>query len=68
MRIEITEPGGIKDGREQRGEGDIITVDDAKGQQWVDLGWARNVDTGEQGERKPGAQRIDPAPIVQQAG
>lgn len=65
-RIEITEEK-LRDGRNTYVAGDIKTLPKAKADEWVRLGWARDPETGEQGERKPGAAPISPDAVIQQA-
>lgn len=61
MKIEITEES-LKIGTNEHRKGDQITPRDAAHEaelrEWVRVGWAKDVETGEQGERKPGAQRL----------
>lgn len=68
MKIEITEEV-LRDGTNEHRRGDQITARDAeheaKLREWVRVGWAKDVDTGEQGERKPGAQRLHVHDVVQ---
>lgn len=40
--------------------GDIKTVDDETGQYCVSHGWAKDLETGEVGERQGGAVTLDP--------
>lgn len=63
-KVEITE-AVLRDGQRVYTEGDVVSVDDNKAQQWIHWGWARDPDTGEQGERKPGAQRVKPESVRQ---
>ena len=63
-RIEITEEL-LRDGTQVYRQGDIVSVDPVKAQQWLDLGWARDPETGETGERKPGAAPITPDSLQQ---
>lgn len=61
-KIEITEEGGIKDQGLHREQGDTYWELEDKAARFIELGWAKCVDTGEQGERKPGANgKITPA-------
>lgn len=62
-RIEITEEV-LKDGYETYYAGDIKSFPKAKADQWVELGWAKDVETGEQGDRKPGAAPIKPDTVT----
>lgn len=56
-KVEITEDV-LNDGTETYRRGDVKTLDDDKAAQWIGYGWAKDYETGEQGERKPGAQPI----------
>jgi hypothetical protein len=58
-KVEVTEER-LLDGASEYLVGDIKTLPKAKADQWVALGWAKCVETGEQGERKPGASPIKP--------
>ena len=58
-KIEITEPGGFLHGRDRLNEGEVRVLDEALANEFIRLGWAKCVDTGEQGERKPGAQKLE---------
>jgi len=64
MRVEITEEK-ILDGHDTRYLGDQITVPDDKGQLWVKMGWAKNLDSGEQNARNLTPQIVAETPIVQ---
>lgn len=63
-RVEITE-NVLRDGSEDYHRGDVTWIDDEKAAQWISLGWAKDVETGEQGERKPGAQPIKVNSVTQ---
>ena len=70
MKVEITEArlssADPETGQHYRLEaGDAITVPDALGKQWCDLGWAKDVsgDYPSQ-ERKPGAQALSVSKTV----
>lgn len=56
MKVEALET--IKHHPHYLSAGDQITVDDELGQYFVDLGWCRNVETDEVGERIPGASTL----------
>lgn len=64
-RVEITEDV-LKDGTTTYHNGDIVSVDNEKAAQWIALGWARDPETGEQGERKPGVHKVDIQPVTQE--
>ena len=66
-RIEITEDV-LKLGTETYYKGDTKSFPKSEADEYVRLGWAKDAETGETGERKPGAQRIDVHKVVQQAG
>lgn len=52
--IEFTETVRLSGGREyQEGSRDFFAPENA--QQYINLGWAKDPETGEQGERKPGS-------------
>ena len=57
LKVEVMEKGGFMDGAVKRECGDIFTSEN--GGEYVRLGWCKSVGTGEQGERKPGAQSIE---------
>lgn len=61
MRVEIVETRFL-DGTVERVRGEVFvaktTADEVKAQLWVALGWARDSDTGAQGERKPGPSSL----------
>lgn len=63
-RVEITEER-LLDGRTAYHQGDVVSVDNDKAAEWIALGWARDPETGEQGERKPGVQQVTPAAVTQ---
>lgn len=65
-RIEITEDD-LKDGIETYYAGDIKSFPKAKADLFIRMGWARDVETGETGERKPGAVKIQPHDVVQES-
>jgi len=52
-QVEFTERTRI--GRETYEEGDRKSFDDAVAARFISLGWAKDPQTGEQGERRPGA-------------
>lgn len=56
-RIEITEEV-LKIGTETYYQGDVKSFPKAEADEYIRLGWAKDVETGEQGERKPGAQKL----------
>lgn len=63
-KIEITEET-LRDGTALYSKGDVKTVDDERAALWISLGWAKDAATGEQGERKPGAQAVQPDKVTQ---
>lgn len=56
-RVQITEDV-LRDGTDVYTKDDVTSVDDNKAAQWIGFGWAKDAETGEQGDRKPGAQPI----------
>lgn len=62
MRVEIVEDRFL-DGKEERVKGEVVISKSKQGEEkmhgWVQVGWAKNLDTGEQGERIEGPNRID---------
>lgn len=64
MKIEITEPNGILHGRERFESGDVRSVDDALGDYFCRMGWAKDVDgnvpTGERIVSKNTALEVPP--------
>lgn len=63
-KIEITE-ALLRDGATVYNKGDVVSIEDNKAQQWIDLGWALDPKTKEQGKRIPGARPIKPNSIKQ---
>ncbi len=57
LKVEVVEPNGFMDGAVKREEGDVFTT--VNGAEYVRVGWCKNFETGEQGDRKPGAQSIE---------
>lgn len=57
MKIEAMET--VKHHPHYLSEGDIVTVPDDVGQFMVNLGWCKNVETGEIGDRVPGVAVLD---------
>ena len=66
-KIEITE-AELKLGTNTYYAGDIKSFPKAEADEYIRVGWARCVETGEQGERKPGAQKLNVQALVQEAG
>lgn len=66
-KIEITEPGGFKHGRDSFNEGEIRVIDEALAGEFIRLGWARDAVTGETGERKPGQQALQVDDVIVRA-
>ena len=64
-RIEVTEESGIKFGRTSLEFQDVVSIDTDLANTFIGYGWAKCVETGEQGERKPGAVKIDVDSVVQ---
>ena len=63
-KVEVTEER-LLDGTTEYVAGDIKTLPDDKAALWISLGWAKDAETGEQGERKPGAAPISPDQVSQ---
>jgi hypothetical protein len=57
-KIEITEEKLLL-GTQTYYAGDIKSFPKAEADEYIRVGWAKCVETGEQGDRKPGSQRID---------
>jgi len=64
-RIEFTET--VKIGPDSYEAGDRRSFADAEASEYIRLGWAKDPDTGETGDRTPGSQRLRVDPVVQQA-
>lgn len=62
-RVEITEER-LKLGRQDFVKGDVKTFDKDIGDMIVDNGWGKDADTGETGDRKPGAKKLKVDGIV----
>lgn len=62
-QVEFTEQ--VKLGTETYYEGDRKSFDEAEAAEYIRLGWAKCVQTGEQGERVPGAQKLNVQPVKQ---
>jgi hypothetical protein len=67
-KIEIVEPGGFLHERDRFNEGEIRILPAALAGEFIRLGWAKCCETGETGERKPGAQAIEVHDTVQLIG
>jgi len=63
MKIEIVEDGGIKAGVNHHLKGEVLISGDddqaATYAGWVQVGWAKNLETGEQNDRAPGPNKLD---------
>lgn len=57
-RIEFTEPVKLAGGRNFEA-GDRKSFPKAEADEYIRLGWAKDPETGEQGDRKPGAQKLN---------
>lgn len=57
-KIEITEEA-LKIGAQVYYQGDVKSFPKAEADEYIKLGWAKCVETGETGERKPGAAPIE---------
>lgn len=58
MSIQVEWLDEAKIGRNVYAKGDRTTLDDEAANEFVRLGWAKNVETGEQNEPVPGAQKL----------
>lgn len=67
-KIEVVEPGGFLHNRDRYAFGDVRTIDAAIAGEFIRLGWAKCVDSGEQGERKPGSHQLQVDDSVVRAG
>lgn len=56
LKVEVIEKNGFMDGALKREHGDVFTS--ANGGEFVRLGWCKNFETGEAGERIAGAQSM----------
>ena len=63
-KLEITE-AVLKIGTETYYEGDTKSFPKADADEYVRLGWAKCVETGEQNERTPGSRRINVQSVEQ---
>ena len=61
LRVEVIEPSGFMEGSIKRNNGDVFSSD--LGQYYVDLGWCRDVETGEAGKRTEGINKLTPKNI-----
>jgi len=64
-RVEFTEV--VKIGTETYEAGDRKSFDDAEAGEYIRLGWAKDPETGEQGDRTPGVSTIKVDSFVQGA-
>lgn len=62
-RLEITEET-LKIGTEVYYRGDIKSFPKAEADEYVRMGWAKDIETGEIGERVPGARPINVQSVV----
>lgn len=61
IRLEVVETPYFMDGPIKRYAGDVYTEEnETQAKQYIELGWCKNAETGEVGERKPGAQKLQP--------
>lgn len=66
-KIEITEDE-LKIGYQTFYAGDVKSFPKPEADEYIRMGWAKDVETGEQGERKPGAATIQPDSITSAIG
>lgn len=62
LKVEVIEPNGFMDGALKREEGDVFTS--LNGAEFVRLGWCKDFNTGESGERVVGAQVIEVNDVI----
>lgn len=65
-KLEITEEV-LKIGTQTYYQGDVKSFPKDEADEYVRVGWAKCVDTGESNERKPGSQRIVVKDVTQEA-
>lgn len=56
LKVEVIEEGGFLDGPIRREFGDVFSHEN--GQHFVDLGWCKDFETGESGERIEGPSKL----------
>jgi len=66
-QIEFTEEKCIING-EAYYAGDRKSFPKNEADEYIRVGWAKCTESGEQGERKPGAQKLNVQNVTQQAG
>ena len=66
-KIEITEEKLLL-GSQTYYAGDVKSFPKAEADKYIELGWAKCCETGEQGERKPGAVALNIASVSQTVG
>jgi len=66
-RVEIVSER-LLDGYNEYFAGDVKSLPKPKADEWIRLGWAKDPETGEQGDRKPGAVKIDVDAITTAVG
>jgi hypothetical protein len=55
----VTEPGGIRSGKDFHKLGDTVRVDEVTAKRWLRAGWARDPATGEQHPRDTSHKVLD---------
>jgi hypothetical protein len=65
-QVEFLEP--VRIGHTQYETGDRKSFDDNEAGEYIRVGWAKCVETGEVGERKPGAQKLQVHNVTQPTG
>ena len=63
LKVEVIEKDGFLDGQIRRIFGDVFTHEN--GQHFVDLGWCKDFETGESGERIEGPSKLKVDNVVQ---
>ena len=62
LKVEVIEPNGFMDGALKREFGDVFTS--VNGAEFVRVGWCKDFETGEAGERIEGNQKINVKDVI----
>ena len=62
LKVEVIEPNGFMDGALKRELGDVFTT--VNGSEFVRLGWCKDFNTGESGERIEGNQKMEVHDVI----